>query len=71
MKSDVPEPELHPETWDVRLTGGHRLLVERGPGDYVVGGTVEFFGDVVPAALFDSYLPDGWLPLRPTARPTH
>ena len=53
--------ELDAETLNARLLGGHRLLVTRGPDQSVTGCTVEFFGERVPVALFNTYLADGMI----------
>lgn len=53
--------ELDAETLNARLLGGHRLLVTRGPDQSITGCTVEFFGERVPVALFNTYLANGMI----------
>jgi hypothetical protein len=51
---------LDAETLNSRLKAGHRLLVTRTK-DQVVACEVEFFGESVPVALFNTYLANGMI----------
>jgi hypothetical protein len=57
-KRTEAEAGLDAKTLNARLLGGHRLLVTMDKGR-VVACTIEFFGEVVPLALFNAYLADG------------
>ena len=57
-RSDA-EVGLDASSLNARLLGGHRLLVTTDNKGRVVGCTIEFFGEVVPLALFNAYLADG------------
>jgi hypothetical protein len=48
-------------TLNSRLKGGHRLIITRDASDRIVKCEVEFFGEEVPLALFNSYLANGML----------
>lgn len=52
--------ELDGETLDSRLRAGHRLVLTRVK-DQIVACTIEFFDEVVPLRLFNTYLANGMI----------